>query len=268
MKKLLLVDGYAMMFRAFYAVKFAPMYENRPIGAVFGCGSTLLSAIESFDPDYLIVAFDAPTKTFRHEMDENYKAQRVKAPDEFVHQLELVFELITSLNILTLVQPGYEADDIIGTLAKQAEAQDIETFILSGDLDFLQLISDKVHLAKFNGKEPLMFDRTMTHEKLGIYPEQIVDYKAIAGDSSDNYKGVPGIGAKGASALLTEYQTLDSVYENLEHLKPKVREKLETHKEQALHCQKLAAIHTEVPLNFKLGKANLFVLHRVQDDFF
>ncbi|WP_457557391.1 5'-3' exonuclease [Candidatus Harpocratesius sp.] len=261
MKKFLLIDGYAMMFRAFYAVKFAPMYENKPIGAVFGCATTILQALEQFDPNFLVIAFDAPEKTFRHKMDENYKAQRSKAPDEFIEQIPLVMEMVKKFGIKTLIKPGFEADDIIGTLVKKAESKNIESFILSGDLDFLQLISDKIHLAKFNGKEPLMYNRTLTFEKMGIYPEQIIDYKAICGDSSDNYKGISGIGPKTCVNLLTEYKTFENIYKNLAKLKPKVREKFEKNQEYANHCKILAEIHTDVPVDFPLKKDNEFKLN-------
>ncbi len=260
MKKFLLIDGFAMMFRAFYAVKFAPNYNGKPVGAVFGCATTILQAIEQFEPDFLVIAVDAPEKTFRHEMDENYKAQRTKAPDEFLEQIPIIMEMIESLGIPKLIKPGFEADDIIGTLAKKAEAQNIESFILSGDLDFLQLISDKIHLAKFNGREPLIFDAEKTFEKLGVYPHQIVDYKAICGDSSDNYKGIPGVGPKTCTALLSEYQNFDTIYKNLDKLKPKVREKFEAHREYALHCRELATIHPEVPVDFLFTKDNEFNL--------
>ncbi len=260
MKKFLLIDGYAMMFRAFYAVKFAPMHKGKPIGAVFGCATTILQALEKFNPELLVVAFDSPKKTFRHKMDENYKAQRTKAPDEFIEQIPLVKEMVESFGITQLIKPGFEADDIIGTLCKKAEKQDIESFILSGDLDFLQLISDKIHLAKFNGKEPLMYDEKLTFEKMGISPKQIIDYKAICGDSSDNYKGVAGIGPKTCVNLLTEYKTFDGIYENLDKLKPKVREKFEKDREYAEHCRVLAEIHTDVPVDFSFNDENNFEL--------
>lgn len=237
------------------------MHDEKPIGAVFGCATTILQALEQFKPEFILVAFDSPEKTFRHKMDKEYKAQRSKAPDEFIAQIPLVMEMIKAFGIPTLIKPGFEADDIIGTLVKKAEAKDIESFILSGDLDFLQLISDKIHLAKFNGKEPLIFNRELTFDKLGVYPEQIIDYKAICGDSSDNYKGVPGIGPKTCVNLLTEYKTFENIYANLDQLKPKVQEKFEEHREYADHCKVLAKIHTEVPIEFSLENDNKFELN-------
>lgn len=250
MKTHLLVDGYAMMFRSFYAVRFAPAYKNMMVNAVYGCATTIMQSLEHFEPDSIVVCLDAPEKTFRHEADENYKAQRTKAPDEFIAQIPLVQALIESFGIPMYVKPGFEADDIIGTLAKRAEAQGDKAYILSGDYDFLQLTSNHVQLAKFNGKTPLIFDREMTIEKLGVTPEQVIDYKAICGDASDNYKGVPGVGPKGASTLLAKYGTLEGIYENLHELSDKQRAKFAENRDQALHCQHMAAIHLDVPVEY------------------
>jgi len=205
-----------------------------------------MQAIEQFGPEKIVVALDAPEKTFRHELDPEYKAQRTEAPDEFIAQIDLVKDLIKAFNIPLLIKPGFEADDIIGTLVTQAD--DYHSYILSGDLDFLQLVSDRITLAKFNGKEPLLFDRQSTIEKLGLPPEQVIDYKALCGDSSDNYKGLPGLGPKGASKLLAEYPTLEAIYQNLEHLPEKQRAKFEEHKDYVQHCQYLATINKEVAL--------------------
>ncbi|MCK5460401.1 hypothetical protein KAI58_00250 [Candidatus Gracilibacteria bacterium] len=258
MKKVVLLDGNALMHRSFHAVKFAPIYQGKPIGMVFGFGSSLLQIIEQFQPNFFYVAFDTKEKTFRHKLDDTYKAHRKKAPDEFYDQLPLIFELVEQFQLNVLKKPGFEADDIIGTLAKRAEKENLETFILSGDLDFLQLISDRIHLAKFNGKTPLMFDRAKTHEKLGIWPEQIVDYKAICGDSSDNYKGVAGLGPKNCVQLLEDFKTLEGIYENLDQIKSKVREKLEIDKKKAFHCQTLAQIHLNVPVESDFSEKNEF----------
>ena len=246
MKNFVLIDGFAMMFRSFYAVRFSPQYQGKNINAVYGCATTIMQAIEQFGPEKIVVALDAPEKTFRHELDPEYKAQRTEAPDEFIAQIDLVKDLIKAFNIPLLIKPGFEADDIIGTLVTQAD--DYHSYILSGDLDFLQLVSDRITLAKFNGKEPLLFDRQSTIEKLGLPPEQVIDYKALCGDSSDNYKGLPGLGPKGASKLLAEYPTLEAIYQNLEHLPEKQRAKFEEHKDYVQHCQYLATINKEVAL--------------------
>lgn len=256
--KAILLDGNALMHRSYHAVKFTPFYKGINVGMVFGFGSTLLQTIEKFKPDYFCVAFDTREKTFRHKIDINYKAHREKAPDDFYVQLPYIHKLIEAFQIQKFEAPGFEADDILGTLAKKAEKENLETYILSGDLDFLQLVSDKIYLAKFNGKEPIIFDRDKTYEKLGIFPEQVIDYKAICGDSSDNYKGITGIGPKNGVQLLSKYKTLKTIYKNLDKLKPKIREKFEKDKANAFHCQKLAKISLDVPVDFEFTKNEKF----------
>lgn len=268
-QNLVLVDGFAMMFRSFYAVRFAPQYQGKNINAVYGCATTIMQAIQQFGPDKLVVAFDAPERTFRHELDADYKAQRQAPPDEFIAQIPLVQELVDTFNIPRLINPGYEADDIIGTLACQAAQKDYHTYILSGDLDFLQLVNDHITLARFNGKEPDLFDRQRTIEKLGLPPEQVIDYKALCGDSSDNYKGLPGLGPKGASKLLAQYQTLDGIYDHLPQLPEKQRDKFTTQRDYVYHCQHLATIKTDVPLEQNLTTLPTYQLPRQQvADFF
>lgn len=246
MKNFVLIDGFAMMFRSFYAVRFAPQYDGKNINAVYGCATTLMQALEQFTPDKVVVAFDAPEKTFRHELDPDYKAQRTAAPDEFLAQIDLVHELVEAFGIPKLVYPGYEADDVIGTLAQQAQQH--HSYILSGDLDFLQLVNDRITLAKFNGQAPQLFDRAATIEKLGLPPEQVIDYKALCGDSSDNYKGLPGMGPKGATKLLEEFGSLEAVLENLETLPEKLQAKFAENQDYVRHCQHLATINTQVPV--------------------
>ena len=250
MTKTILLDGNALMHRSFHAVKFSPIYEGKPIGMVFGFASTLLQTIDKFGPTYFITAFDTKEKTFRHEMFPEYKGQRSKAPDEFYDQIPLIHKLLEAFDIPLLRKPGFEADDIIGTLARQYESNS-HVFILSGDLDFLQLINPQITLAKFNGSEPLLFDQDKTFEKLGIYPNQVIDYKAICGDSSDNYKGIPGVGPKTTVDLLTQYKTLDNILQNIPQLKATLETKFLNHREDALFCQKLATIKTDVPLPLK-----------------
>jgi DNA polymerase-1 len=248
MKNFLLIDGFAMMFRSYYAVRFAPQHEGMNVNAVYGCATTIMQALEQFGPDKVIVAFDAPEKTFRHKLDADYKAQRSPAPDDFIPQIQLVKDLVGAFNIPLFINPGFEADDIIGTLACQAK--NYKSIILSGDLDFLQLVNNRITMARFNGKEPELFNEEATIEKLGLPPEQVIDYKALCGDSSDNYKGLPGMGPKGALKLLTQYQDIAGIYNNLSDLPPKLQAKFEEHKDYIYHCQHLATIELNVPLDF------------------
>jgi len=246
MKNFVLLDGFAMMFRSYYAVRFAPQYKNQNVNAVYGCATTIMQALEHFEPHKIIVAFDAPEKTFRHELDPDYKAQRTPAPDEFIAQIELVKALVDSFGIQQFIKPGFEADDIIGTMATQAK--DHHSYILSGDLDFLQLVNERITMARFNGSGPQLYDAAATIEKLGLPPAQVIDYKALCGDSSDNYKGLPGMGPKGAAKLLAEYGDLNTIYQNLPNLPEKLQAKFQDHQDYLYHCQHLATIKTDVPL--------------------
>ncbi len=252
MKTVILIDGNSLMHRAYHGIAkgFIPIWEGMPIGMVYGFASSLLNVIDNFHPDSLIVTFDTKAKTFRHELDEEYKAQREKASDDFYAQIPYIDELLTSFQIPTFKIDGYESDDLIGTLATKM-SKDAEVKILSADLDFLQLVSDNIALLKFNGKIPILYGPAETKARYGIEPSQIIDYKAIIGDSSDNYKGIPGIGPKTASKLLQDFSTLNGIYDHLDDLPIKVREKFNDHKDQALKCQTLATIKTDIHLDTK-----------------
>jgi DNA polymerase-1 len=254
-KTLVLIDGHAVMYRAYHglAKSFNPLWNGKPVGMVYGFTSMLLSIIEHFQPDNLIVSFDSG-KTFRHDADENYKAQRAKTPDDFHAQVPLVEEMLEAFDIQTLTAEGFESDDIIGTIALQAESQGFEVKIVSGDLDFTQLVSEQIKLVKLNGKieASVEYGPEETMARYGITPLQMIDFKAITGDSSDNYKGVEGIGPKTATDLLVQFQSIQGIYENIKALKPNIREKFESHKEYLFHCQFLAAIRTDVPLEYNL----------------
>ncbi|MDH3324451.1 MAG: DNA polymerase I, partial [Candidatus Peregrinibacteria bacterium] len=204
----------------------------------------------------LIVTFDTKEKTFRHEMDANYKAHREAAPDDFYPQVPFLYEFLEACEVQTLMKPGFESDDLIGTIATEAEKEDYDVYILSGDLDFLQLVSDKVKLAKFNGKleDSIMYGPVETEARYGIKTDQMIDFKAICGDSSDNYKGVAGVGPKGAEKLLNEFKTLEDIYENLDKLAPKSKEKFEKDRDYVFHCKKLAEIHTSVDIEYEFEK--------------
>lgn len=244
------------MHRSYHGVNkgFIPVWKGMKIGMVYGFSSMLLHIIQHFRPDTLIVTFDTKEKTFRHEADENYKAQREKAPDDFYVQIPYIYELLESFEIPVLKMPGYESDDIIGTLAHNADDQQHDVKILSGDLDFLQLVSDNVSLVRFNGRieQQIPYGPKETLARYGIEAKQMIDYKSIVGDSSDNFKGVLGVGPKTATKLLQEFGTLENIYKHLDELAPKVKAKFETQKDQADHCKMLATIKTDVPVDFDL----------------
>jgi len=258
MKTIILIDGNSLMHRSYHGINkgFIPIWKGVKVGMVYGFASMLLHIIHHFRPDGLIVSFDTKEKTFRHEADENYKAQREKAPDDFYIQIPYIYELLESFEIPVLKMPGYESDDIIGTLAHSANSEVHDVKILSGDLDFLQLISDNVSLVRFNGpiEQQIPYGPKEALARYGITPDQMIDYKAIIGDSSDNFKGILGVGPKTAMKLLQEFGTLEKIYEHLDELAPKVKEKFETQKDQAIHCKMLATIKTDVPVEFDLDR--------------
>ncbi|MCF7812744.1 hypothetical protein K9M59_04105 [Candidatus Gracilibacteria bacterium] len=257
MKSIILIDGNSLMHRSYYGVNkgFIPLYEGKPIGMVYGFASTLLHIIEQFRPDGLMVTFDTKEKTFRHEMDADYKAHREKAPDDFYEQIPYVYTLLEHFCIPSLDLPGYESDDIIGTISQKAAKKEYSVKIFSNDHDFLQLVSEKIKLIKFNGgKNLLEYGPEQTFSRYGVSPQQIIDFKALTGDSSDNYKGIEGIGPKTATSLLQKYEHLEGIYEHIHELKPALRKKFEEQKDYLFHCRELATIHTSVPIDFNLSQ--------------
>ena len=261
MKSAVLVDGNSLMHRAYHGVNrgFIPTFgdEKMPIGMVFGFCSSVLNAIDFFRPSFFLVTFDSREKTFRHQIAPDYKAQRKAAPDDFYPQIPFLFEFLEAAGITFFKKPGFESDDLIGTLAKKADSEGVLTTILSGDLDFLQLVNERVKLAKFNGNlsQSIVFGEAETHARTGVFPRQIVDFKAICGDSSDNYKGVAGLGPKTAAKLLTEWETLEKILENVEKLPPKIAEKFQIFADSAKKCQTLAQIKTDVDLDFSFSES-------------
>ena len=222
-KKLILIDGNAIIHRAYHALPPFTTKKGELVNAVYGFSSTLLSVIAEFKPDYVVASFDLAGKTFRHEKFEEYKATRVKGDDELYAQIPRVKEVVEAFNIPIYEKAGFEADDVIGTIATQIKKNnsDIETIIVTGDMDTLQLVNDstKVYTMRRGLSDSLMYDEEKVFERYGLRPEQIIDYKSLRGDPSDNIPGVKGIGEKTAVTLLQEYTTLDGVYENIEKIK-------------------------------------------------
>ena len=255
MKKLLAVDGNSIVNRAFYGVRPLSNKEGLPTNALFGMVSILEHNLELVKPDFAAIAFDLKAPTFRHKMYDAYKAGRRPTPEDLLTQLPLAKELAVALGFTCLEMEGYEADDILGTLAKMAENEDVEAYILTGDRDALQLISDKVHVLLATNTETVDMSRERFFEKYGVQSTQFVDVKALMGDSSDNIPGVPGIGEKTALKLIAEYGDLDGIYRELPTAKhtPSVRAKLESGKESAYLSQKLATIFRDVPLTGALS---------------
>ena len=256
---MVVIDGNHLIHRAFHAIQ-APLKTSsgEQTNAIYGFASMLLNIIETEQPDYIALTFDEKAPTFRHEAHEEYKATRAKAPDELYAQIPRIREMITKFGIPIYSKEGFEADDMMGTLAMKAEKEGIVTYIITGDMDLLQLVGPKIHVIfPHKGyKEPLDYNPEKVHEKFGVMPHQIADYKALVGDISDNIKGVEGIGPKGASELLTKYHTLDGIYEHLDELTETMRHKLVFDKESAYFAQSLTKIVTDVPCGFNKEDAS------------
>jgi DNA polymerase I len=251
-KILVLLDGNALIHRAYHALPPLTNKAGQTVGAVYGVAMTLLSVLEKFHPEYIAASFDLAAPTFRHEKYEHYKATRVKAPDDLYEQIPLVKDLVRAFNIPIYEKEGFEADDCVGTLARQASERGIPTVIVTGDNDALQLVTPlvKVFALRKGVKDIVLYDETAVREKYGFPPSAIPDYKGLAGDSSDNIPGVSGIGAKTATDLLVEFGSLEKIYDSLDTVKESVRKKLTVDKEMAFFSKELGTIDTGAPVTF------------------
>lgn len=254
---MIVIDGNSLIHRAFYALPPMKKRDGAPTNAVYGFMTMLFGLVDSYQPQYMAVAFDRREKTFRHQMFEEYKAGRRKTPDELIAQFPILKHTLDILGIARLELAGYEADDILGTLSHQYAGEDMEVYLVTGDRDAFQLVTDHVRvLMTRKGVSDLeVFDEAHMQEVYSLRPSQIVDLKSLMGDSSDNIPGVPGVGEKTAVKLLSQFGTLDSLYSHLDELpKNKLHEKLELNRELAYLSQKLARIDQNIPLNTKLSE--------------
>ena len=257
MKKLLIVDGNSILNRAFYGIRPLKTKDGLFTNAIYGMVTILERHLQTYTPDYFAVAFDMRAKTFRHEFSESYKANRHGMPEELAVQLDPAKDCLRAMGALVLSKEGFEADDILGTLAAMGEKEDVMTYIVTGDRDSLQLITEKTNVVLATNTEPLLFDTAAFVEKYGVQPSQFVDVKALMGDSSDNIPGVPGIGEKTALKLISEYGDLDAIYDELEEKKlaKGVLTKLAAGKDSAYDSRFLARIKCDVPLEITLADA-------------
>lgn len=259
MKKLILIDGNAILHRAFHALPPLNSQAGIPTNAVYGFFTMLFKVITDLKPEYLIVCFDRKAPTFRKQMYVGYQAKRPTMSDDLVPQIDVVYKALDKAKIAHYGIDGYEADDLIGTISKQAVEKELEVIILSGDRDLLQLVNSHVlMLAPIVGITNMaLFDEEKVREKYRLNPSQFIDYKALVGDNSDNYPGVFGIGPKTAADLLNKYETLEKLYEHIGQLPIQMQEKLANDAEQAVLAKKLATIITDVPLRLEVEKALL-----------
>lgn len=255
-KTLVLIDGNALIHRSYHALPPLTTKTGEVVHAVYGFTSTLLSVLEKFKPEYIAASFDLKGPTFRDELYTDYKATRTKAPDDLYAQIPRVKEVVTAMNIPIYELALFEADDCVGTIAKQAGAQGVEVIIVTGDNDALQLVDDhiKVFSIRKGLKDLVLYDVPAVEAKYGFGPSQLPDYKGLAGDSSDNIPGVAGIGAKTATDLLKQFGTLENIYVNLAEVKESVRKKLEADKEKAFLSKTLGAISIDAPVTLDLEK--------------
>ncbi|HQB50951.1 MAG TPA: DNA polymerase I [bacterium] len=262
-EKLAIIDGNAVIYRAFYAVQSELSCQGQPTNAVYGFFSILFKVISELKPDYLIVALDRPEPTFRHQLSVEYKAQRVKQPDELYSQIPIIKQLLEKMAIPVLEKPGYEADDIIGTVV--SSMPQLDNYIVTGDKDSFQLINEstRVYWLQQGLQKTIILDAAGVETVLNLRPDQVVDYKSLRGDPSDNIPGVPGIGDKTAVELLKAFDRLDQlqkvVNDNLEdeRLKPRWRKLIAENQASLDLSQKLAQIDCAVPLEFSLDQARV-----------
>ena len=253
MKKLVLIDGNAILHRAFHALPPLNSKNGVPTNAVYGFFSMLFKIIGDLKPEYLIVCFDKKAPTFRKQMYVGYQAKRPKMQDDLIPQIDIVQKALEKAKIEHLEIDGYEADDLIGTLAKEAVEKNVEVIIVSGDRDLLQLVNSHVlMLAPVVGITKMtLFDESKVKEKYGLDPSQIIDYKALVGDPSDNYPGVSGIGPKTAAGLLQKYKTLENLYNHISEIPQNIGLKLAVDAEAAGLAKKLATIIRDAPVKFE-----------------
>ncbi|AOZ93877.1 DNA polymerase I [Paenibacillus crassostreae] len=256
MDKLILIDGNSIIYRAFFAMPPLTNTKGWHTNAVYGFTNMLLRIIEDHKPTHMMVAFDAGKITFRHESYKEYKGGRNKTPHELSEQFPLLKELLQGLGIAQYELSGYEADDIIGTISKEAEQAGQEVLVISGDKDMFQLASEHVEigLTRKGVTEIEIYNPEQIHERYGLKPHQITDLKGLMGDTSDNIPGVPGVGEKTALKLLHQFGSVEDVLANIHELKGKMKEKIETHADDAVLSKKLATIYREVVLDKTLDE--------------
>jgi len=245
-EKLYLIDGNAYIHRAFHALPPLTTSSGQMVNAVYGFTRMVLKILWEQKPDYIAVCFDFPAPTFRHKEFAEYKATRKETPDELRQQIPLAYKVVKAFNIPVFEKEGYEADDVIGTLSKKASKEGIETVIVTGDKDALQLVDNSVKV--LNEPKNTLYTEPIIKEKMEVSPGQIIDLMALVGDASDNVPGVKGVGPKTATELIREFGSLENLYQNLSKVKGKLREKLENGRENAFLSKRLVTLEKDVPI--------------------
>lgn len=260
-KRLILIDGNALLHRAYHAMPNLTNKAGEPVNAVYGFFSMLINVLHEYQPAYLIICFDRSKPTVRQNMFASYHAHRPQMDGDLVYQIKLIDDLLTKFGVQITSVEGYEGDDLIGTYARQAynEYKDLEIIIVTGDQDMLQLVNDrtKVLMSITGLTKTHLFDEKSVEEKYGIKPSQFVDFKALSGDPSDGYPGIRGIGPKTAKNLLQKFGTFEALYEHLGEIPEKIGEKLALDAEQGALAKKLATIITDAPVHLDLEKCRV-----------
>jgi len=255
-KKLFIIDGHALCYRAYFAFIRNPLINSngQNTSAIFGFARMLLKLIKEQSPDYLAVAFDPPVKSFRFQLYDDYKANRQKMPDDMRSQVEEIKTMVKTLGLPLLEYPEFEADDILGTVAEKYSSNEIEVYLVTGDKDAYQLVHDNVKIyASTKGiSEYEIYDREGVINKVGLPPEKIIDYMALMGDASDNVPGIKGIGEKTALKLITEYGTLENLFNNADSIKGKTGELIKNGQDSAMLSRQLVTIRRDVPIDKKI----------------
>jgi len=258
----MLFDSNSLIYRAYFALINTPLTTSKGqlVNAVFGFWSIVLRGFQDVKPDYVIAAFDLAGPTFRHEQYTDYKATRREMPDDLRDQFPIVRQIIEAFGIPIYQLQGFEADDLIAALVKQAEAQDVETTIVSGDLDLLQLVSEKTTLMSTRGgvQQTVYYDPARVFERYGLRPSQMIDFKALKGDTTDNIPGIPGVGEKTAAKLVIDYESVDGIYANIDSVLPeKLRAKLIEHREDVFRWRDLVTVRPDLPVTLDIERARL-----------
>ena len=259
-ERLMLLDGNGLIYRGYFALPPLTTSKGELVNAVFGFCSIVLRGIQDLRPEYVAVAFDLQGPTFRHEQYAEYKATRQRMPDDLRDQFPKVREVVKALRIPVYELPGYEADDVIGTIVVDAERRGLDTTIVTGDLDMLQLVTDQTRLmtTRSGVENTILYDPARIRERFDLVPGQMIDYKALKGDPTDNIPGVPGVGEKTAAKLIREFGTLETLYARLDEVKPdKLRDKLDEHRQQVFMGKDLSTIVRDLPVEFDLEAARL-----------
>ncbi|VVA43346.1 conserved hypothetical protein [Candidatus Roizmanbacteria bacterium] len=265
MQTLLVIDGNAIMHRAYHALPPFKSADGTPTNVVYGYISMLNKVVTDFKPDYLISCFDTPKDTFRNKLFKEYQSQRPKIDDDFIVQIPLVKQAVDAAGIERMEKDGYEADDLIGTITRIFEKNKFRVIILTGDKDIFQLITENVFVAspQLGLANIKIFDRSEVEKKLDVKPDQIIEYKALAGDPSDNYPGASGIGPKTACKLIHQFGTVEKIYKNIDDVESeKIKGILKNEKDNVLISKKLATIVTDVDIDLDIEKLKFKVFNK------